>query len=379
MTPNTSTIPGLAYTQKFDYIDELKWKFALKNSNIGIWDFDASSNKVYYSQESKNMIGFNNDFFGSNPQDWNNRVHPDDKEKYIQDFEDHLNGLNEIYTNEHRVLCKDGTYKWILDKGRIIEFNSDGSPKRIIGTHTDITNLKLTEFKLNESVYETKLQNEKLQSFGHIVSHNLKSHAANLESILNFYDESQNEEEKIQMINYAHEISKSLNDTISNLNELISIKNKKTINISSINLFTATNDLINLLDFDINIHSAQIINTIESDLLIKFNSAYFESIILNLLTNSLKYKHPNRLSIINISSITHDDYVELIVSDNGIGINLEKFGKDVFSLYKTFHNNHDSQGVGLYLVKSQIESLNGYITLESKVNEGCKFSLFFAK
>ncbi|GFZ75824.1 hypothetical protein GCM10011531_00290 [Aquaticitalea lipolytica] len=369
----------LPFKSESNYFDELKWKFALENSKIGIWDFNATTNKVYYSQESKNIIGFNNEDFGSDPNDWNNRVHPDDKKKYFQDFKDHLNGINEIYVNEHRILCKDGTYKWILDKGKIIEFNPNGTPKRIIGTHTDITNLKLTESQLNIHITETKLQNEKLHSFSHMVSHNLKSHAANLESILSFYDEASKEDEKIEMINYIHEISKSLNETISNLNELVSIKNKKEISTNWVDLHKNTNEIIRLLSFDIKLNSAQIINTIEHNISIQFNSAYFESIMLNLLTNSLKYKQPNKLPIINIHSANHKDYVEIIISDNGLGIDLEKFGKDVFSLYKTFHNNIDSEGVGLYLVKSQIESLNGYVTIKSKVGEGTKFSLFFAK
>ncbi|MBP0905558.1 PAS domain-containing protein [Mariniflexile gromovii] len=88
---------------------EYKWKFALKNSNIGIWEFDAHLNRVFFSEESKKIIGIESEEFGTNPQDWNNRVHPEDKEKYFKDFKDHLNGLKPLYTNVHRVMHKDGT------------------------------------------------------------------------------------------------------------------------------------------------------------------------------------------------------------------------------------------------------------------------------
>ena len=141
---------------------------------------------------------------------------------------------------------------------------------------------KLTESQLNIHITETKLQNEKLHSFSHMVSHNLKSHAANLESILSFYDEASKEDEKIEMINYIHKISKSLNETISNLNELVSIKNKKEISKNWVDLHKSTNEIIRLLSFDIKLNSAQIIYTSEHNISIQFNSAYFESIMLNL-------------------------------------------------------------------------------------------------
>ena len=184
-----------------DY-NELKWEFALKNSKIGIWDFNSILNRVFYSEESKAIIGFYEEEFGSNPNDWNDRVHPDDKDKYFKDFQDHLNGFTEIYENEHRILCKDGNYKWILDKGKIIERDFAGNPTRIIGTHTDITDRKENEVKIANTLKLISEQNSKLRNFAHIVTHNLKSHSGNIESILDFYDEAFNEIERNELIGH---------------------------------------------------------------------------------------------------------------------------------------------------------------------------------
>ena len=169
---------------KSSNFNELKWKFALKNSNIGIWEFDANLNRVFFSEESKNIIGFKSEEFGSNPQDWNDRVHPEDKEQYFKDFDDHLKGLKPMYINTHRVQCKDGSYKWILDKGKIIERDKEGNPVRIIGTHSDITERKENELANAKMLKLLTVQNDKLTNFAHIVTHNLKSHSANYENLL---------------------------------------------------------------------------------------------------------------------------------------------------------------------------------------------------
>ncbi|WAC02890.1 PAS domain-containing protein [Lacinutrix neustonica] len=143
------------------------------------WDNTTNEDIVSYSKESKFILGYLDDdpSFGINSQDWNDRVHPDDKEKYFQDFQDHLNGLCLIYQNKHRVLCNDGTYKWIQDKGKIISRDSKGVPVRVIGTHTDITELVENENRINNTLSLITKQNNTLKNFAHIVTHNLKEHS----------------------------------------------------------------------------------------------------------------------------------------------------------------------------------------------------------
>src|SRR5690606_22236372 len=100
-----------------------------------------------------------------------------------------------------------------------------------------------------------------------------------------------------------------------------------------------------------------------------------ESIIQNLLSNAIKYKHPDRDPVITIDCIYDKQDFKLIISDNGSGIDLDKYGKDIFGLYKTFHHNSDAEGIGLYLIKNQIENFGGQITVESTVNEGTTFTI----
>ncbi|CAH8294333.1 PAS domain S-box-containing protein [Mariniflexile fucanivorans] len=349
------------------------------NSNIGIWDFDANLNRVFFSDESKNIIGFKSEEFGSNPQDWNVRVHPDDKDEYFKNFQDHLKGHTPIYKNVHRILCKDETYKWISDKGKILERDSEGNPLRIIGTHLDITELKEKEIANAKLLKLLTIQNEKLTNFAHIVTHNLKSHAANFENLLEFYDEAETTAEKEELITHIKTVNQSLTKTISNLQEIVSIQTHKNEHIKTLNIHDYINNAIKLLDVEIEQSKAEITNHVKPSINIDFNPAYLESIFQNLLSNSIKYKHPKRHPSIKFNSAeTKDSYI-ITIQDNGIGIDMDKYGDEVFKLYRTFHQNQNAEGVGLYLIKNHIESFGGTIMVNSKINEGSIFTINLPK
>ena len=127
---------------------EKRWQFALEGSGDGVWDWDAVTNDVHYSRQWKTMLGYTEEEIGSTLYEWDHRVHPDDKAWVYIELERHFRGETEIYQSEHRVLCKDGSYKWILDRGKVIEWTEDGKPRRVIGTHTDITERKRVEEEL---------------------------------------------------------------------------------------------------------------------------------------------------------------------------------------------------------------------------------------
>jgi PAS domain S-box-containing protein len=130
---------------------EERWLFAFEGAEDGAWDWNAQTNKVFHSNRWKSMLGFNDDEIGDTLEDWNNLVHPDDREKANSLFNDHFDGRIPIYKSEYRMMCKDGTYKWILDRGKIISYTDNGKPLRAVGTHTDITEQKQIEEKLREN------------------------------------------------------------------------------------------------------------------------------------------------------------------------------------------------------------------------------------
>ncbi|WP_372873136.1 diguanylate cyclase domain-containing protein [Shewanella sp.] len=124
---------------------EFRWKFALEGSGDGVWDWDIPNGKVFFSRRWKEMLGYDQAEIKSNVDEWKTRLHPDDKAATLNALQANLDGITPIYTIEHRLRCRDGSWKWILDRGMVVSRDAQGQPLRVIGTQTDITERKLHE------------------------------------------------------------------------------------------------------------------------------------------------------------------------------------------------------------------------------------------
>lgn len=135
--------------------EQRRWRFAVDGSDLGLWDWNLAEGSVFFSLRWKTMLGYSEDEIGVGLCEWESRVHPDDKAQVLADVERHLRGEVDFYVNEHRMRCKDGRYKWIMDRGRVVERDEQGQALRMIGTHTDLTALKQREevLALNASVF----------------------------------------------------------------------------------------------------------------------------------------------------------------------------------------------------------------------------------
>ncbi|MDP2031703.1 MAG: EAL domain-containing protein [Thiobacillus sp.] len=129
---------------------ESRWQFALNGAGDGVWDWKIQTGEVFFSPRWKAMLGYANEDIGNTVTEWASRIHPEDKAAYDAELERHLCGETPAYSHEHRMRCKDGSYKWILDRGQVIEY-AGGGPLRMIGTHADISERKAVETALAES------------------------------------------------------------------------------------------------------------------------------------------------------------------------------------------------------------------------------------
>lgn len=144
---------------------EFRWKFAIEGTGDGLWDWDIASSHVYFSKSWKKMLGYDEADISNNLSEWQKIIHPEDLAKTMACVNDHLDGKTPVYINEQRLLCKDGSYKWILDRGLVVSRNEHGKPLRVIGTHTDITERKqMEELIRKQALYDplTKLPNRRL-------------------------------------------------------------------------------------------------------------------------------------------------------------------------------------------------------------------------
>ena len=126
-------------SRSLNHVNEARWRFAVEGSELGLWDWDAITNRVYFSPHWKQMLGYEENEIGDHLEEWESRVHPDDIEDVREKLGRHLQGETALYESDHRIQCKDGSYRWIHDRGRVMVRDKDGRPLRVLGTHTDIT------------------------------------------------------------------------------------------------------------------------------------------------------------------------------------------------------------------------------------------------
>lgn len=135
---------------------KLSWVYALEGNRDGVWDWNAVTNEVFFSRRWKEMLGFGEDELSNHLSEWDKRLHPHDKDAVYTDLNAHLNGVTPYYENEHRLRCKDGSYKWILDRGKIMSWTEEGKPLRVVGTHSDISLRKEAELENHRLVKELR-------------------------------------------------------------------------------------------------------------------------------------------------------------------------------------------------------------------------------
>lgn len=358
-------------------LSEERFQFALEASSGGIWDLDVKTNKVFYSSQSMKMLEFDEQDTVDTIAKWDDRLHPVDKIKYQVDIQSHIKNFSPYYENEQRVLTKSGKYKWILSRGKIIERDEKNKPLRIIGTHTDISAQKEKEKELIKTLEIISEQNSRLLNFAHIVSHNLRSHAGNVEMLLDIIEEENDPSSIDESYRHLRSTSNALSQTIEHLKELVEIQTEIIHKRENLNLNLFLAKTFDILGEEINKNNVIIKNKISERETINFNPAYLESILLNFTSNAIKYSHPDRTPVIHYSFKSNDSQKFLKIKDNGLGINLEKHGKKLFGMYKTFHKNKDSRGIGLFITKNQIEAMGGNVTVKSKEGKGTTFKISF--
>jgi PAS domain S-box-containing protein len=272
---------------------------------------------------------------------------------------------------------KDNTLFWI-NFTMIPVTNKDGEHSHWISVQRDVTELKEKEKEREQLIRELTKNNNDLKQFSYITSHNLRAPLSNLTGLLNLIDDIPIENPDLkELIDGFSTSTNLLNETINDLVKVIIIKDNPAIEKERILIKDIFENVFNQLNFLINLHKPILKIELSEEYISNINKSYLESIFLNLMTNSIKYRSAtNQLKITITSKVINE---ELVISfkDNGIGIDMGRNKDKIFGLYQRFHNHPDSKGLGLYLVKSQVESMGGNISVESKLGKGTTFTLNF--
>ncbi len=240
----------------------------------------------------------------------------------------------------------------------------------------DISERRKRREELKHFAEVTSEQNKRLLNFTYIVSHNIRSHVANLLGILNIL-QNDDPETKETFVPLMQDSVNNLDESLRNLNDIVNIQTQVNLTSKPMELHNVVEKTISNLKLSITSAQAAVHNNIPVDFVINTNAAYLDSILLNLLSNAIKYRSPDRKAEISIDVQRDAHEIILSVCDNGLGIDLEKHRNLIFGMYKTFHKNKDAKGLGLFITKTQVEALGGKIELESEVNKGTTVRVYF--
>ncbi|CAN5646745.1 hypothetical protein BH10BAC5_BH10BAC5_22810 [soil metagenome] len=353
--------------------NEKKFKILVENAGDMISMIDAKGYILYVSPAVKYILGYEPDellgkkFFTA--------MTDEQAEESQKIFDELLKKPGVPYNRVSRFKTKDGRKLWM--EGVVTNMLDDENVRAVIANHRDITERKNADEDRIKLAYDIFKRNKELEQFTYIVSHNLRAPLSNIIGFANEITESNSDDEKELFMSELLKAVTRLDEVILDLNELLALKHqgrekKEDIDLKEI-LDSVKLSIKNIIDrekVEINCDFGKLpsINSIRS---------YMHSIFYNLILNSIKYKQPNVSPIIDISSGLKDGNIIISIKDNGRGIDLTKKRDQVFGLYKKFHPEIEGKGLGLFMVKSQVELLGGVIRIESQPDSGTKFDIKF--
>ncbi|WP_299778261.1 PAS domain S-box protein [uncultured Formosa sp.] len=343
---------------------------------VGMAIIDLKGNWIDINQSLCNTFGYTKEEFKK--YSLKELTHPEDIKIGYKSMIDMINGNLEDFEAEKRYIGKNGQTISAIIYTSIIR-DDDGKPLHIVAQINDRTQIKKSNSEVVQLLETTEYQNKRLLNFAQIVSHNLRSHYSNLDMLLDILKIDRPESTKNEIFPLIKEAVTHLGETLENLNEVATINLKKDLKTESLNLLDHFNKALSSISALIIESKTTLIVDIDKTLSVKAIPAYLDSILLNFLTNAIRYKKQNEPAKIEIKTETEDNFVILIIKDYGQGIDLKKHSKKLFGMYKTFHKHEESRGLGLFITKNQVEAIGGKIKVESTVNEYTTFYTYLKK
>ena len=355
-------------TNAYDVLDRV-----FNNTYNGIAVVSMDGNWLKMNEAVSDIFGYTkSELFN---MDIDNIVFIEDLGVHEEKYENLMKGEIDKYRVKQRYFHKNGDVIWVLIYVTLVYFKEN--KPYMIWQFTDITNRQKSQDKLKTMLNVAKEQNDRLTSFADIVTHNLRSHSGNLTSLIEFLEDDFNDLVSNENYRLLKQAVGNLQETVAHLTEVAKIREVEPSKLQELNLYEYVEKaMYNIIAMAQNT-DALIYNLIDESHCVMGLPAYLDSIALNFLTNAIKYRSEKRAPIIELTSFFEADYVVLKIKDNGLGIDMNKFGDKLFQMYKTFHTNDDAIGIGLFITKNHIESLGGKVKVESSVDVGTEFSVYF--
>ena len=362
--------------EKEKYIAEIiskerKYRALIENISDAILLVDPEGHILFNSPSVKRISGFEAEEFSM--KKIFDYFHEDELAENSKIFESALANPFVPIQNSFRILHKKGGYIWT--EGVIINLLNDESVKAFIVIYRDITERKVAELEKSKMASDIFQRNQDLEQFANIISHNLRSPVANIIGISNLIVGTNNitTEDHKKLVNGLALSTKKLDEIIIDLNYILDVRQEKNEKKQMILFNDIVKDVTDSIKDVITREGVVIETDFKAAAHIFTVKSYCYSIFYNLISNSIKYRKQYGKTLIKITSDNVGDGILLTFQDNGIGIDLKTHGSKIFGLYKKFHEDIEGKGMGLYMVKTQVEILGGKIDVKSKVDEGTVF------
>ncbi|MFT2007160.1 PAS domain-containing protein [Pontibacter sp. 13R65] len=355
---------------------EKQFRFLAESIPQIIWTTDPTGFHDYFNQRWTEYTGLSlEESIGFT---WNSVLHPDDRKPSWERWQ-HSLSTGEFYEIEYRFQnTHDGTYRWFLAQAMPMH-DEHGNIVKWFGTCTDIEDHKKAEEELLEKNLELKRINYDLDSFVYTASHDLKLPIINMASI--FDELTRNVEfqdpDAQKMISMFNKSLRQIHNTIHELSEVVKVQKNHERDLDQVDLAELTNDVLDSIQETMLNTGTRLFTDFSEAPLITFSRANLKSILYNLISNAIKYRDHTRVAEISMKTTHRGDFVELQVQDNGLGIDMNRHQNKLFQMFKRFHNHVNGSGLGLYIVNRLLTNSGGYINIESKLNEGTTFYLYF--
>lgn len=280
-----------------------------------------------------------------------------------------------IWKGELKNKAKDGTFYWV-DTTIIPFLDQKGKPYQYVAIRSDITDKKKGEEEIKKMLIKAEYHNKQLIDFCNIISHNLRAPLVNISMLLDFMEETEKEDEKVEAFQRIRPVVNHINEIFNKLVESLQVKQDLKIQSEKLDFRKCIEK--SLIDFQTQIKEYNI--TVEIDCneasTVYYPEKYLDSIFSNLISNAIKYRSPDRNLVLKIKTKQINNDIHLSIEDNGLGINLKRHKDSIFKIRRTFHKHPDAKGLGLFMTKTQIDAMNGEIWVESQELIG---STFFIK
>lgn len=350
----------------------------IEATQAGTWEWNVQTGETVFNERWASMMGYTlAELMPTSVHTWSEHVHPEDLIEAQKQLEACFRRDIELYDIECRMRHKAGHWIWVQACGQVLSWTVSGKPLMMYGTHQEITSRKQSEAELQHLLALTKNQNERLKNFARIVSHNLRSHAFSIQGSLDVLRLQNPELSEHLLLKMLRKASVNLTETIQDLSEVVASDLPVMADKIPLPLYEVVRKNIESMGSLADKAQVDLRNEVPRALLVPAIPAYLNSLVLNFITNGIKYRCPDREDChVTVSAHTEGDHHVICFQDNGLGIDLEAHGDKLFRMYQTFHEHEDSRGIGLYITRNQIESMGGRVEVESTVNQGTQFRVF---